>query len=107
MNYPSTLQVAAKLALLNPAWRLVDLHSTHQQAADGGRQALERAVMGKNFKAALAIVNALGEVAETVGTDSHAGEMMMMLMMWRLSQAGHHPDLAIYGWNKVAIRHAQ
>lgn len=43
---------------------------------------LTREVQVKNFREALALVNALGEVAE--------GE-------------NHHPDLLIHGWNHVRV----
>lgn len=43
---------------------------------------LVREVQVKNFRAALALVNALGEIAE---------------------EENHHPDLLIHGWNHVRI----
>jgi 4a-hydroxytetrahydrobiopterin dehydratase len=43
---------------------------------------LEREFKLKDFKKALAFINAVGEVAE--------GE-------------GHHPDILLHGWNKVRI----
>lgn len=43
---------------------------------------LTREVQTKNFRAALALVNALGEIAE---------------------DENHHPDLLIHGWNHVRI----
>src|SRR5947209_9465204 len=43
---------------------------------------LTREVKVKNFREALALVNALGEVAE---------------------EENHHPDLLIHGWNHVRI----
>ena len=43
---------------------------------------LTREVKVKNFRAALALVNALGELAEA---------------------ENHHPDLLIHGWNRVRV----
>jgi len=43
---------------------------------------LVREVQVKNFRAALALVNTLGEIAE---------------------EENHHPDLLIHGWNHVRI----
>ena len=43
---------------------------------------LTRDVKVKNFREALALVNRIGEIAET---------------------EGHHPDLCIHGWNNVRI----
>src|SRR4051794_18912595 len=43
---------------------------------------LTREVQVKNFRAALALVNAIGEIAE---------------------EENHHPDLLIHGWNHVRI----
>lgn len=43
---------------------------------------LIREVLVKNFRAALAMINALGEIAE---------------------KENHHPDLLIHGWNHVRI----
>jgi|SRR5947209_4004629 len=43
---------------------------------------LTRDVQVKNFRAALALVNALGEIAE---------------------EQNHHPDLLIHGWNHLRI----
>lgn len=44
---------------------------------------LTREVQTKNFREALALVNALGEIAE---------------------EENHHPDLLIHGWNHVRIQ---
>jgi 4a-hydroxytetrahydrobiopterin dehydratase len=43
---------------------------------------LAREIQVKNFQAALALVNALGKIAE---------------------EENHHPDLLIHGWNHVRI----
>jgi 4a-hydroxytetrahydrobiopterin dehydratase len=43
---------------------------------------LTRDVKVADFRAALALVNAIGAIAE---------------------QEGHHPDIAIHGWNRVRI----
>jgi 4a-hydroxytetrahydrobiopterin dehydratase len=58
-----------ELAKSVPAWSVED-----------GK--LVRDVQVKNFRAALAVVNALGEIAE---------------------EENHHPDLSIHGWNHVRI----
>jgi 4a-hydroxytetrahydrobiopterin dehydratase len=52
-----------------PGWEVVD-----------GK--LRRDVQVKNFRAAVALVNSIAEVAE---------------------EQNHHPDLCIHGWNKVKI----
>lgn len=56
-------------AELDPAWKM----------ADG---ALTREYTLADFPAALAFVNRVGEVAESLG---------------------HHPDIAIHGWNNVRL----
>jgi 4a-hydroxytetrahydrobiopterin dehydratase len=61
-------QAHALLAQL-PDWQIVD-------------EKLTRDLQVKNFRAALALVNSIGEVAE---------------------EQNHHPDLCIHGWNKVEI----
>ncbi len=53
-----------------PKWKVIN-----------GRQ-LERGFQFKNFKTALAFVNAVGKIAE---------------------KERHHPDLLLHGWNKVKI----
>ncbi len=45
--------------------------------------AIERTFLFKDFKEALAFINKVGEIAE---------------------REGHHPDLSLFGWNKVKIR---
>jgi 4a-hydroxytetrahydrobiopterin dehydratase len=52
-----------------PGWEVVD-----------GK--LSRGVQLKNFRAAVALVNSIAELAE---------------------EQNHHPDLCIHGWNKVKI----
>ena len=60
---------SALLAQLSPEWRIVDAHH------------LERGYRFKNFSAALAFVNRVGELAE---------------------QQNHHPDLHL-AWGKVRV----
>jgi 4a-hydroxytetrahydrobiopterin dehydratase len=45
-------------------------------------KAIERDVKLKDFKAALQLINRVGELAE---------------------QEGHHPDIYLHGWNKVTF----
>jgi 4a-hydroxytetrahydrobiopterin dehydratase len=46
-------------------------------------KALEKTLLFKDFKEALAFVNKVGAIAEA---------------------EGHHPDISIFGWNKVKVR---
>ncbi|MGH2444162.1 MAG: 4a-hydroxytetrahydrobiopterin dehydratase [Chloroflexota bacterium] len=66
---PLSAEQVGDLARQVPAWTVRE-------------QTLVREITVKNFKAALALVNSIGAVAE---------------------QENHHPDIAITGWNHVKI----